>query len=103
VSIFSKILGGLNPLSLVREIIGVAGDFIESPDEKRAWAQKRMELEGEVLTLVQARDSEMEETLRAEIQAKERVLVAELQQGDKYTKRRTPDGGVCGVGVGAGE
>ncbi|KKL44578.1 hypothetical protein LCGC14_2364290 [marine sediment metagenome] len=39
---------------------------------------------------LQKRDSELEETFRAELVAKERVLVAELQQGDNYTKRARP-------------
>ena len=32
----------------------------------------------------------MEETIRAELSAKERILVAELNQGDSYTKRARP-------------
>ena len=40
--------------------------------------------------LLQARDSEMEHTFRTELGAKERVLVSELKQGDKYTKRARP-------------
>jgi Holin of 3TMs, for gene-transfer release len=45
-----------------------------------------LELEG----LLQERDSEIEQTIRAELSAKERVLVAELQQSDGYTKRARP-------------
>lgn len=41
-------------------------------------------------SLLQKRDSEIEQTLRSELQAKERILVAELQQGDAYTKRARP-------------
>ena len=40
--------------------------------------------------LLQKRDAEIEETIRTELQAKERVLVAELTQGDSYTKRARP-------------
>lgn len=41
-------------------------------------------------TLLQKRDSEIEQTARAETQARERVLVAELTQGDNFTKRARP-------------
>ena len=40
--------------------------------------------------LLQRRDSEVEQTIRAELQAKERLLVAELQQDDNFTKRARP-------------
>jgi hypothetical protein len=58
------------------------GRFKASPEEKQAF---KLELE----KLLQQRDAEIEETIRAELQAKERVLVAELQQGDSYTKSYT--------------
>ena len=40
--------------------------------------------------LLQQRDTEIEQTMRQELQAKESILVAELQQGDGYTKRARP-------------
>ena len=50
----------------------------------------RMAMQLELERLLQKRDSEVEQTIRAELQAKERILVAELQQGDSYTKRARP-------------
>ena len=73
-----------NPISaIVDGVGGVLDKFIQDPGEK---AEINLAME----TLLQKRDSEMEETFRTELGAKERVLVAELQQGDKYTKRARP-------------
>ncbi len=81
-SIISKILGGG-----IKEVLGgvdkLIGRFKASPEEKQAF---KLELE----KLLQQKDAEIEETIRAELGAKERVLVAELQQGDSYTKRARP-------------
>lgn len=41
-------------------------------------------------TLLQKRDSEIEQTIRAELNAKADIVVAELSQGDNYTKRARP-------------
>ena len=76
-----KIASGVS--GLVSSIGGVADRFIQTPDEKAAF---KLEVE----TLIQKRDSEIEQTIRAELQAKERILVAELNQGDNFTKRARP-------------
>lgn len=79
---FTHILSGSTG-SLVDSIAEVADRFIQSPDEKASFALQ-------VEQLLQQRDSEIEQTLRAELGAKQQVLVAELQQGDSYTKRARP-------------
>jgi hypothetical protein len=76
----TKILGADK---LVGAIGGIVDSLHTSEDEKNA-AKLAME------KLIQAREAEVEETIRAELLAKERVLVAELQQGDSYTKRARP-------------
>jgi hypothetical protein len=81
-SFITKILGG-GLTKVVGGIADVADRFMETPDEKR-------EFKLAVETLLQKRDSEVEQTIRAELGAKERVLVAELNQGDNYTKRARP-------------
>ena len=48
------------------------------------------EFEVKMEALLQQRDSEIEQTIRQELQAKERILVAELQQGSTYTKAARP-------------
>lgn len=79
---FSQLFSG-SSVSLVESIGQVADRFIETPDEK---ARFTMALEA----LLQKRDSEIEQTIRTELAAKERMLVAELTQGDNYTKRARP-------------
>ena len=44
----------------------------------------------EIESLIQKRDAEIEDTLRSEIQLKERILVTELAKDDSYTKRARP-------------
>ncbi|MCK5607047.1 hypothetical protein KAR91_34505 [Candidatus Pacearchaeota archaeon] len=50
----------------------------------------RQAMQLELEALLQKRDSEVEQTIRTELQAKEKIIVAELQQGDNYTKRARP-------------
>ena len=44
----------------------------------------------QIESLLQKRDSEIEATIRQELQAKERILVAELTQGSTFTKAARP-------------
>jgi len=77
-SIFSSGVG-----AFVEKIGDVADDFHLSGEEKQKF---KLEME----SLLQKRDSEIEQSIRKEMEAKERVLVAELTQGDSYTKRARP-------------
>ncbi len=77
------IFDALNPLNLVSKIADAADRFVRTGDDKDKFNL-------EVLGLVQARDSEVEQTVRTEMEAKQQVIVSELQQGDKYTKRARP-------------
>ena len=69
--------------SFLTKVGDVADRFIQTKDEK---AEFSLELE----KLLQARDSELEQTMRAELGMKERVMIAELQSGDNYTRRARP-------------
>lgn len=69
--------------TVVEQLGSVADKFHLSGEEKQ-------QFQLEMKTLLQKRDSEIEETMRSELQAKERILVAELTQGDNYTKRARP-------------
>ena len=73
--------GGIG--SLAEKLGGVADRFIHSKDEQ---AQFKLDME----TLLQQAGSELEQTMRTELQSKERIMVAELTQGDNYTKRARP-------------
>ena len=78
----SKIFAG-NVGEVVQQVGNVVDKFHLSGEEKQ---QFQLEMEA----LLQKRDLEIEETIRSELQAKERILVAELTQGDNYTKRARP-------------
>lgn len=73
--------GGIG--SLAEKLGGVADRFIHSKDEQ---AQFKLDMEA----LLQKAGSELEQTMRQELQTKERIMVAELTQGDKFTKRARP-------------
>jgi len=52
--------------------------------------QEKAEIKLALEQLLQKRDSEIEQTIRTELTAKERILVAELSSGDNYTRRARP-------------
>ncbi len=85
-SIFSSGVG-----AFVEKIGNVADEFHLSGEEKQKF---KLEME----SLLQKRDSEIEQTLRKEMEAKERVMVAELTQGDNFTKRARPTVVYAGLG-----
>ncbi len=87
----TNILGG-SASNIIGEIGNVADKFHLSGEEKQ---QFKLEMEA----LLQKRDSEIEQTVRKELEAKERVLVAELAQGDNYTKRARPTVVYFGLGL----
>lgn len=68
---------------LIKQVGDVADRFITTDAEKQ---QFKLQMQN----LVQQRHTEMEQTLRTNLEAKERILVAELTQGDAYTKRARP-------------
>ena len=70
-----------NPIGAA--LTGVVDSLTTSSGEK---AKAKLEIE----RLMAKHDSEVEETIRAELSAKERILVAELNQGDSYAKRARP-------------
>jgi hypothetical protein len=73
--------------------IGKVIDSLHTSQEEKSEAKLQLE------KLLQARDSEIEQTVRAEIQAKERIIVAEMNQGDAYTKRARPSIVYVGLGM----
>ena len=77
-NLFSGTIGGI-----VREVGNTVDKFVTTDEEKMQFKIKLEEL-------LQKRDLELEQSLRKELEAKERVVVAELQQGDNYTKRARP-------------
>ena len=80
-SLSSILTGGL---SKIMDSGGALVDrFVHSKDEQATF---KLEMEA----LLQKAGSELEETMRTELQTKERIMVAELTQGDTFTKRARP-------------
>lgn len=68
---------------LIDSVKNVVDEFNLSGEEKQDFVA-RME------TLLQKRDSEIEQTVRTELNSKMQIIVAELNQSDSYTKRARP-------------
>lgn len=69
---------------------GVIGEIGKVIDNLTTTKEEKMQAQLALEALLQKRDSEVEQTIRTELQTKERILVAELTQGDTYTKRARP-------------
>jgi hypothetical protein len=82
VSFLSKLFQGS-----VGKVVDKAGDVF---DELHLSGEEKQKFKLEMEQLLMERDAILEATLRSELQAKERILVAELGQGDSYTKRARP-------------
>ena len=90
-SFLDKVLGGTVG-SVVKELGDVADKFITTSEEKMAARAKFEEI-------LQRRDAEVEQTIRAELDAQKSIIVAELNQGDNYTKRARPTIVYVGLGM----
>lgn len=90
-SFVSKLTGFMGG-GLVESIGNVADKFITTDDE-------RNKFKVEMQQVLQKRDSEIEQTLRSELEAKERIIVAEMSQGDNYTKRARPTVVYAGLAI----
>ncbi len=80
----------------VTGLVGAIGGVIDSlhtSDDEKAAANLQ------IAALAADTELKMTQELTKELEAKERVIVAELQQGDNYTKRARPT--VVYVGLGA--
>ena len=80
--ILENVLGGG-----VGSIIEQAGKIVDKFHLSEA-DKKQFQLELEAL--LQQREAQVQDTVRAEMDARQKVLVAELQQDDGYTKRARP-------------
>ncbi|MEE9609967.1 MAG: 3TM-type holin [Desulfatiglandales bacterium] len=90
-SIFSKLIGG-GAKALVTSIGGVLDDLITSGEEKAAAKNK-------LAKLVLNYQLEMEAVAVREVEAQRDVLIAELNQGDNFTKRARPCIIYAGLGI----
>ena len=67
----------------INAIGNVVGKFVTTSEEK-------MQLQIDLEQILQRRDSEVEATIRSELDAKSKIIMAEMGQDDKYTKRARP-------------
>ena len=81
-SFISNILGG--GAKGILDGIGGIIDEVTTTDEERMAAKLKVQ------ELLHKENEQVEMTFRRELEAKERILVAELQQSDGYTKRARP-------------
>ena len=88
--ILSKIFGASPLGAVVNTITDVIGGLFPSADDKARFDVQKGTLQLEIEKVLQARDTELEKTFRIELEAKQSIIVAELQQGDNYTKRARP-------------
>lgn len=80
------LLGGIFG-STIGKIIGEVKNIV---DEFHTSGEEKAEFSLRLEAILTDRLSEAEDTLRTEITAKERIMVAEMNQEDKYTKRARP-------------
>ena len=88
---FSDIFSG-GAKGIIDGVKGIADEFHLSGEEKQAFQLKTQEL-------LQSRLSELEQTARKELEAKERIITAEMNQADNYTKRARPTIVYAGLGA----
>lgn len=84
----TDILGG----NILGGVKGIISQFVASPEDK-------LKAEAAAQALVAQQQAAIEASYQAEIEAKKAVMVAELNQGDTYTKRARPT--IIYVGLGA--
>jgi hypothetical protein len=83
----------------VGELVEKVGDTV---DRFHLSGEEKQKFKLELRSLLQQRQAEVEQTVRKNLEARERVLVAELTQGDNYTKRARPTvvyGGLIMIGI----
>ena len=80
---FLKTISNLATGGLAQGIGDLADRFITTDAEKQ---QFQLQVE----EMISKRQAVVEDSLQAELQAKERIIVAEMNQGDTYTKRARP-------------
>lgn len=88
-------------MSILNTITALAGNIIKPVgdlvDNLHTSQEEKDKVKAEIARIISARISETEATARAELMAKQAIIVAEMQQGDKFTKRARPMVVYCGL------
>ena len=101
--LLSKIKGFLSDSgnNLITSVADTVDRFVQTKDERAKIKEELFRLQSDfqksqnnfildMERLTQQREAEIEKTIRNELDAKKEILLAELNQGDKYTKRARP-------------
>ncbi|MGK7395022.1 MAG: 3TM-type holin [Candidatus Cyclobacteriaceae bacterium M3_2C_046] len=87
--------------NVIDTIADTVDRFVKTPEEREKLKQELMKIQEEqqqnqrnfimeMERLTQEREAEIEATIRAELDSQKEILIAELNQGDNYTKRARP-------------
>lgn len=66
----------------VEKLAGVVKDFLPG--------ERRMEFRDKIIKVLVQRDADLETTIRVEVNRKADIMIAELGQGDTFTRRARP-------------
>lgn len=98
-SIISLVSGSAG--SVIDSVADVVDRFVTTSDEKAELQKELLKIKNEydkqannytkdIMTLIQKREADIEDTIRTEMKSKAEIMIAELKQDDKYTKRARP-------------
>lgn len=87
--------------NLIDSLSNAVDEFVTTTEEKEKLKQELLRIQGEqqqnqrnfimrMEELTQQREKEVEQTIRQELDAKKEILMAELNQDDRFTKRARP-------------
>lgn len=87
--------------NLITTVADTVDRFVQTKDEKDKVKQELQKIQTDfqksqhnfildMERLAQQREEQLEKSIRQELEAKKEILLAELNQGDKYTKRARP-------------
>lgn len=100
ISKISEFISG-SGTNIVDSLSEAVDRFVTTGEEKEKLKQELLRIKGEqqqnqrnflvrMEELTQQREKEVEETIRMELDAKKNILMAEMNQDDRYTKRARP-------------
>lgn len=85
----TSILGG-GTARIIDSVSGVVDEFYTTEAEHAEAELKKEKLKIEIRKIVQAEKTQIEKTVRKSMESRERIIVAEMQSGDSYTRRARP-------------
>ncbi|MFO8236460.1 MAG: 3TM-type holin [Bacteroidales bacterium] len=103
IGFLTKVKGFLNDSgnNMISSLADTVDRFVQTKDEKDKVKQELLKLQSDfqksqnnfmldMECLAQQKEEQLEKSIRQELDAKKEILLAELNQGDQYTKRARP-------------